>query len=341
MAENKKKKVAVKPAKDEKKKTAKVKLTSAAAKRESTVKIAKKQVKTEKKVSAKPSKAVKKAASPKNAPKASVKKNLKANTKKTSVKSTKVDLKKTGAKASTKKSATQTTKGSAKKKDLKTTSKKATAVTKPVAKVAPKAPAATKRAKKAAATKAASKKAVARSVTSPKKEENKNTIKAIASAPSSVAKKKVTGPTLIRPAEPEPIPIPTYSQTQAKKKKKAKHHFSAADLLAFKKELLALRDKIQGRSGHMKNAALKGVDDINPEEDGTDAFLRLQTLDQVRSQHIDLVHINEALKAIEDGTYGVCCNCGELIRKQRLAVLPFAKNCIKCQSEIERQARRR
>ena len=118
-----------------------------------------------------------------------------------------------------------------------------------------------------------------------------------------------------------------------------KAHFSKNDLDQFKIDLLAMRDRITGQSGSMRNAALQRDDEVNPEEDGTDAFMRLQTLEQVSSQQLIITNINEALRAIEKGSYGVCDTCGELISKQRLSVLPFAKNCIKCQSEMERPNR--
>ncbi|HRR34997.1 MAG TPA: TraR/DksA C4-type zinc finger protein [Kiritimatiellia bacterium] len=119
-----------------------------------------------------------------------------------------------------------------------------------------------------------------------------------------------------------------------------KHHFSKSDLAQFKAELLAMRERITGQSGSMRNAALQRNDEVNPEEDGTDAFMRLQTLEQVGSQHRDIANIDDALRSIEKGTYGICEMCGELISKPRLAVLPFATNCIKCQSEMERMSRR-
>ena len=115
-----------------------------------------------------------------------------------------------------------------------------------------------------------------------------------------------------------------------------KPRFSKADLDQFKVDLLAMRDRITGQSGSMRNDALQRTDEINPEEDGTDAFMRLQTLEQVSSQQQIIANIDEALRAIEKGSYGCCDACGELINKPRLAVLPFAKNCIKCQSEMER-----
>ena len=46
--------------------------------------------------------------------------------------------------------------------------------------------------------------------------------------------------------------------------------------------------------------------------------------------------IDEAIRAITEGAYGACESCGNLIEKPRLHALPFAKNCIKCQSEMER-----
>lgn len=141
---------------------------------------------------------------------------------------------------------------------------------------------------------------------------------------------------------PPPRKHPPYKPVPVKAKKTATKleeptRFSPEDLEMFKSELISMREHILGRSGAMRNDALQGTDDINPEEDGTDAFLRLQTLDQVKNQHQLIANINTALRAIEKGTYGVCTNCGNLIRKQRLAVLPFANLCITCQSEMERQ----
>ena len=118
-----------------------------------------------------------------------------------------------------------------------------------------------------------------------------------------------------------------------------KPRFSKVDLDQFKIDLLAMRDRITGQSGSMRNDALQRTDEINPEEDGTDAFMRLQTLEQVSSQQQIITNIDESLRSIEKGSYGVCDNCGELINKPRLAVLPFAKHCIKCQSEMERVRR--
>ena len=48
-----------------------------------------------------------------------------------------------------------------------------------------------------------------------------------------------------------------------------------------------------------------------------------------------LAKIDEALHRIDDGTYGICNICGQLIRKARLQHLPFAHACMECQNEME------
>jgi DnaK suppressor protein len=50
-----------------------------------------------------------------------------------------------------------------------------------------------------------------------------------------------------------------------------------------------------------------------------------------------LANIDEALMKIEDGEYGICEECEEEIPLGRLKVLPFARFCVKCKSDIEKQ----
>ena len=118
---------------------------------------------------------------------------------------------------------------------------------------------------------------------------------------------------------------------------KTGNRFSQKDLAKFRIDLLSMRERITGQSGAMRTAALQRNDEVNLEEEGTDAFIRLQTLTQVGTQHQTVVNIDEALRSIEQCTYGICDMCGALISKPRLKVLPFAKNCIHCQSKIEQK----
>lgn len=48
-----------------------------------------------------------------------------------------------------------------------------------------------------------------------------------------------------------------------------------------------------------------------------------------------LSKVQEALERIENQTFGLCENCGELIAKPRLEVRPVTTFCINCKEEIE------
>jgi len=50
--------------------------------------------------------------------------------------------------------------------------------------------------------------------------------------------------------------------------------------------------------------------------------------------------INQALRAIETDTYGICQDCGNPIAPRRLLALPFAIRCIACE-EVEEERRKK
>jgi DnaK suppressor protein len=50
-----------------------------------------------------------------------------------------------------------------------------------------------------------------------------------------------------------------------------------------------------------------------------------------------LKEIEQALKRIEEGTYGPCMNCGQPIAEERLAAIPWAMYCIDCKRLQERR----
>ena len=55
-----------------------------------------------------------------------------------------------------------------------------------------------------------------------------------------------------------------------------------------------------------------------------------------QSKALEVNQIDNALKRMEKGKYGVCECCGDNISKQRLMVIPFASLCIKCKEVEER-----
>jgi len=67
------------------------------------------------------------------------------------------------------------------------------------------------------------------------------------------------------------------------------------------------------------------------------------SLRQLSTHKENLQRIDEALRKLNEGTYGICEDCGEEISGERLKIMPFAIYCIDCQErreEIEAMERR-
>ena len=107
----------------------------------------------------------------------------------------------------------------------------------------------------------------------------------------------------------------------------------------FKKMLLRLRERLSGQISSLKSASLTRADSVYSEEDGTDAFDRQFALTLASSENESVLEIDEALRRLEEKSYGVCESCGDNIKKPRLQALPFVRKCIRCQSEEEKRHR--
>jgi DnaK suppressor protein len=49
-----------------------------------------------------------------------------------------------------------------------------------------------------------------------------------------------------------------------------------------------------------------------------------------------LLQIDDALGRIDDGTYGMCINCGQAMAEKRLTAVPWAPYCVDCQELAEK-----
>ena len=62
---------------------------------------------------------------------------------------------------------------------------------------------------------------------------------------------------------------------------------------------------------------------------------------RIRDRELKLIKkIDEALKRIEDGSYGICEECGCDIEEKRLSARPVATMCIACKEEQEEHEKR-
>jgi DnaK suppressor protein len=72
---------------------------------------------------------------------------------------------------------------------------------------------------------------------------------------------------------------------------------------------------------------------------GSDAYDRDFALSLLSQEQDALYEIEEALKRIDLGTYGICEMSGKPINHPRLEALPFARFTVECQSQIEKQGK--
>src|SRR6184192_722261 len=72
---------------------------------------------------------------------------------------------------------------------------------------------------------------------------------------------------------------------------------------------------------------------------GSDAYDRDFALSLLSQEQDALYEIDEALKRIELGTYGICEMSGKSIPRARLEAIPFARFTVECQSQLEKQSK--
>jgi DnaK suppressor protein len=107
------------------------------------------------------------------------------------------------------------------------------------------------------------------------------------------------------------------------------------DVQIFKAALLKKRTEILGTGGikplqaSMENNTRQG--DMADQASGNNEVhiqLKLKQTDAKILQAIE-----EALRRIDEGSYGVCRDCGEMIADARLEAIPWTRVCITCKEK--------
>ncbi|MBI3398354.1 MAG: TraR/DksA family transcriptional regulator [Deltaproteobacteria bacterium] len=148
-----------------------------------------------------------------------------------------------------------------------------------------------------------------------------------------VAKKQVKKPVTESTIAAIPTPQPVKIRVREPFKKQI-----IKKLLKAKEDLLnEVAEKIKNESNTLK-FEIGDIYDIASNERERELTLMLGDRDREK-----LAEIEDALGRIENGSYGICEECGEPIAEARLLAMPFAKVCIDCKSKDERErgARRR
>jgi RNA polymerase-binding transcription factor DksA len=120
--------------------------------------------------------------------------------------------------------------------------------------------------------------------------------------------------------------------------------FSATFLEKQKTKLAELRDHILDQMQGVAQDSLRepasgggSAFGMHQADAGSDAYEKDFALSLLSQEQDALYEIEEALKRIEAGTYGVCEMSGQPIPVNRLEAIPFARFTVDCQSRFEQE----
>ena len=72
------------------------------------------------------------------------------------------------------------------------------------------------------------------------------------------------------------------------------------------------------------------ADDEHDPEGATIGFERAQLTALLGAARERIAEVEDALRRVDAGTYGICERCGQPIAGERLAARPFARHCMAC-----------
>jgi DnaK suppressor protein len=106
----------------------------------------------------------------------------------------------------------------------------------------------------------------------------------------------------------------------------------------FKKILLKEREQIVGEVKQIVESSNEmgqdGIQDIGDE--AANIYNKQILLSLNENERMRLKEVDESLDRIENGTYGICEECGGPISLKRLEVRPVAKYCVPCLTKLEK-----
>ncbi len=114
-----------------------------------------------------------------------------------------------------------------------------------------------------------------------------------------------------------------YKKLITKRKNEVMDSISRISEDTLKKSQKDASGDISGYSFHMADVA-------------TDNYDREFSLGLASNDRKFLYELEDALKRIEDGTFGICEECKSPVTKARLLALPYARLCLDCQQKREK-----
>lgn len=116
------------------------------------------------------------------------------------------------------------------------------------------------------------------------------------------------------------------------------------DLNKMRARLEAKRDELRSNLAGLTEAHPQPVDPVEASEgpqDFEDTAVDFDETQKEQSISVNeqalLTQVENALRRIDEGTYGKCVNCGQPIPEKRLEAIPWAERDVKCEEQLEQR----
>ncbi len=107
------------------------------------------------------------------------------------------------------------------------------------------------------------------------------------------------------------------------------------DLELIKQQLLARKAFLEAELTRLSQEKFTDDQVQDPGDQALSSTLEDINISLQNSERGEYTMILKALEMIENGTYGVCTECGKPIAERRLRLYPNATRCISCQEALE------
>jgi DnaK suppressor protein len=132
----------------------------------------------------------------------------------------------------------------------------------------------------------------------------------------------------------------THQQAHAAAMMDTAETMAASDLKFFKSLLIEQRSEILNKTETFKAESAIEITSQGDEGDLAVSELSLSISLRLQERQTQLLQkIDRALSKIEDGSFGLCEQCDELLNVNRLKARPVATLCIACKEEQENKER--
>ena len=106
------------------------------------------------------------------------------------------------------------------------------------------------------------------------------------------------------------------------------------ELAAYRQLLMDQKSRLTGELGSIVEDVVNDLHPPNePLEVPSEALDKTLALQATEESLLDAVR--DALERIDDGSFGECVKCGQVIPTDRLQAIPFTRWCVECARKVE------